>query len=453
MNANPNYLLHSRTPLMLAVKMQNFKLVRFLVKRGALINVNDSLGNNALMIASTGHKLNIVKFLVRNGAALNHRNRKGLNARDFAIRSDNKLISAYLKNVFERNLPDYFDGPYIQYAGKWRIKVSYLKHDSLKKKSEHIMKFFKLKELKNPLQGFAGDNNVYTIKTSFEKPPAEVSNVKKLLIIGDVHGQYDTLKRFLINNGVVDKSLRWNFGSGTVVFIGDIFDRGEKVTDALWLIYRMEQEAARQGGSVHLLLGNHELMVMQGDERYISEKYFYLFRNMRMNYSRQYSNKSLLGKWLRSRNTFLKIDSFLFVHGGLHPNILQYKLSLDSMNNLVSSYLSAKRKTSYTHNHLLGFLLSYNGPFWYRGMVEESDEAQVTNETVNELLTAYNVKHIVVGHTFKSEVKTFCDGKIIATDVPFYLPDGFPMQALLLENHNFVLLNSKGERKEFFLNH
>lgn len=450
--ANPNSLFNSRTAIMYAVQKQNIEIVRLLLKYGAEINETDSLGNTVLMIASTGSKLNIVKILIRHGAALNHRNKKGLNARDYAIRSNNKAIAVYLKNVFEKKLPDYFDGPYMSFITRKKIKVTYLKHDSLRKRTDDIYRIFKLKNLNGKLNGFAGDGNEYSIRTKFQRPPTEIKIPGKLLVIGDVHGQYDTLKLFLQNNQIIDQHLNWNFGNGTVVFMGDIFDRGEKVTEILWMIYRLEKEAASAGGSVQLILGNHEMMVFHDDERYICEKYFYLFRNLKLNYSKQYNTKSLMGRWLRSKNSFLKIDTLLFTHGGIHPNLLDYKLSLDSINSLVNNYLNSKHKNKLIENPALLFLLSYNGPFWYRGMVEESDEKQITDEEINQIFSEYNVTHLFVGHTFKPEVKTFNGGKIISTDVPFYLPDGFPMQALLLEDQKFVLLNSRGERREFDLN-
>lgn len=450
--ADPNIDLNSRTPLMLASQKQDIRMVKLLIKHEANINSTDTIGNTALMIASTGNKLNIVKLLIRHGAALNLRNKKGLNARDFAVRSNNKTIAVYLKNVFERKLPDYFDGPYISFVGRKKIKMLYLKHDSLRKRSDDFYLILKLNELNGSAMGFAGDQNQYQICTKFERPPTEVNGVKKLLIIGDVHGQFDTLSLFLKNNRVVDEKLRWTFGNGTLVFMGDIFDRGDKVTETLWLIYRLEKEAALQGGSVHFILGNHEMMIFNEDERYIAEKYFYLFRNLKLSYSKQFSSKSLLGKWLRSKNAYLKIDSLLFVHGGIHLNFLNFKLSLDSANVLINRYVNAKKKNTLLMHYPLSFILSYNGPFWYRGMVEQLDDKQITDEEVDQILTEYNVKHIIVGHTFKREIQFINEGRIISTDVPFYLPDGFAMQGLLVEDRKFVILNSQGHREQIDLN-
>ena len=55
--------------------------------------------------------------------------------------------------------------------------------------------------------------------------------------------------------------------------LGDVFDRGPNHLEILWLLYQLEAEAARAGGGVHLVLGNHEAMVLNGDLRYLNAKY------------------------------------------------------------------------------------------------------------------------------------------------------------------------------------
>jgi len=348
-------------------------------------------------------------------------------------------------------LPNFSDGPYVSFKGKKKIKVTYLKHDSLKHRSDLFFKYFKFASFPASFHGFAGDGDTYPVQNNFTRPLSEENGTSKLLVIGDIHGQFDTLKMFLQRNNVVDKDLKWNFEDGTIVFIGDIFDRGEGVTEALWLIYKLEQQAKNDGGSVQLLLGNHEMMIFQEDIRYISEKYYYLFNNLKLNYHRYFNTKSLMGRWIRSKNTIFKMDSLLFVHGGIHPNLLQYNVSIDSINNLVYKYLNTKQKPNLIKNNLLQFLLSYNGPFWYRGLIEKSDGPLVPEEEIDSILKYYGVKHIIIGHTYNSEVKAFYNGKVICTDVPFYLPDGASMQAMLFQDKKLFLLDTRGSCKPFEL--
>jgi len=59
--------------------------------------------------------------------------------------------------------------------------------------------------------------------------------VEKLAVMSDIHGQYELMRAALQNNGVINNAGDWTFGSGHLVVIGDVFDRGPQVTEALWL--------------------------------------------------------------------------------------------------------------------------------------------------------------------------------------------------------------------------
>ena len=78
----------------------------------------------------------------------------------------------------------------------------------------------------------------------------------------------------LTNNKIINNDLNWDFGEGHLVIVGDIFDRGSKVNEVLWLIYKLEIQARKMGGRVHFLLGNHDYMVLQRDLRYINSRWY-----------------------------------------------------------------------------------------------------------------------------------------------------------------------------------
>jgi hypothetical protein len=96
---------------------------------------------------------------------------------------------------------------------------------------------------------------------------------EKLIAISDIEGNFAAFRDFLINNGVINNENQWVFGSGHLVLNGDFFDRGLNVTECLWFIYHLEQEAVKNGGYVHFILGNHEIMNMNDDIRYVRNKY------------------------------------------------------------------------------------------------------------------------------------------------------------------------------------
>ena len=106
-------------------------------------------------------------------------------------------------------------------------------------------------------------------------PAARFSAASKILAVSDVHGRFDTLLALLRGQKVVDGAMRWRFGRGHLVIVGDVMDRGPQVTEAYWFLRGLEAQARRAGGRVHVLLGNHEAMVLAGDVRYTNPKYLH----------------------------------------------------------------------------------------------------------------------------------------------------------------------------------
>ncbi|MBD3649623.1 MAG: metallophosphoesterase [Pseudomonadales bacterium] len=81
-------------------------------------------------------------------------------------------------------------------------------------------------------------------------------------VIGDLHGHYNKYKQLLQSAGLCDSSLCWTGGDHNLWLIGDFFDRGNSGIDCVELTMSLQQEAARAGGYVNSILGNHELMIL-----------------------------------------------------------------------------------------------------------------------------------------------------------------------------------------------
>lgn len=237
-------------------------------------------------------------------------------------------------------------------------------------------------------------------------------NVEKIAAISDIHGQVDIFKALLRNNGVIDNSLNWSWGKGHLVITGDIFDRGDTVTEALWLVFKLEQQAKAAGGKLHYLLGNHEYMVLRGDERYIHDKYKHTLGVMKMDLKTLFNEYSTLGQWLRSKSTVIKINDYIFMHGGIHQDFLDLNLSLEHANAMFRQTIGQSRKMLKALP-LTKVLYGRTGPIWYRGYFKEND---LTSQDIDSLLKQLGVKHIVVGHTSQQQVETRFGGKVIAID-------------------------------------
>jgi len=268
------------------------------------------------------------------------------------------------------------------------------------------------------------------VTTSFNVVPSTYSNVEQIAVLSDVHGQYDLTTTILKNNGIIDEHLNWAYGNGHLVIVGDIFDRGDQVTELFWLVYKLEKQAQKQGGKVHFTLGNHEYMVMLNDLRYINRKYRIAQHLLKTPYDKLYDENSLLGRWLRSKNTILKINDYLFVHAGISPGFIENGFNLDNTNALMRQSLDttispAKRDSIYNKFY------NADGPIWYRGYFNEN----LNNSIVKKLLKKLSVKHIIVGHTSQLEVTPLFKDRIIAVDTS--IKNGIYGELLFIEDGKF----------------
>lgn len=106
---------------------------------------------------------------------------------------------------------------------------------------------------------------------------APAPRIAPLTAVGDIHGDFQTLRALLRSVGLIDESDRWSGGSRRLVQVGDILDRGAESRKVLDLLMRLEEEALASGGKVTVLLGNHEAMNLFGDLRYTSLQEFRAF--------------------------------------------------------------------------------------------------------------------------------------------------------------------------------
>ncbi|MCK4663905.1 MAG: metallophosphoesterase [Bacteroidales bacterium] len=337
-----------------------------------------------------------------------------------------------------------FDGPYTEWLeDKKQLKVFYLVFNNFKKTLKKIEKIFDVENKMYAFKGFFKDKKKYDIQKEHDIPKAIFDNVNKILAISDIHGEYEQLIILLKNNNIIDKKLNWIWNDGHLVFIGDIFDRGSRVTECLWLIYKLEQQAKIKGGNIHYILGNHELMELSNDCRYLNDKYIKLFAYLDTQPSELYGSNTVLGDWIRTKNTLVKINDILFVHAGISPEFLAMKLDIDSVNNFVRSYV--KYIGQQVYSGIISLFFKELGPFWYRGYISECDKL-ISQNIIDETLNFYSVERIVFGHTRVNNIDTTCNNKLINIHVPF-MPDNKYNQALLIEEGNYYRIFSNGKRE------
>jgi hypothetical protein len=329
------------------------------------------------------------------------------------------------------------DGPYVYYVND-SLKAKMVENSVL---AEYYITAENYPEIKTAVNLSCGYNDLLDVFSQKANYSQNYNDVDSLIAISDVHGQFSKYADILQANGVIDKDLNWKFGRGHLVYLGDAFDRGDRVTELLWHLFTLEKQAEKAGGMVHIILGNHDDMALSGDQRYMNEKYRKVEELTRTNYSDLYSGNSVLGKWLRNKPVMIVIDDLLFVHGGISIDMVGMKLPVKQANKLFTSKIIAKIIPPDNKNKQVELLAGDNGPLWYRGYFEDSTFSE---NRLDSILNFYDSKHIVVGHTTFKNIKGLYNNKIIGIDAG--IGYGQPGEVFIYKKGKFYSGSLTGER-------
>jgi len=190
------------------------------------------------------------------------------------------------------------------------------------------------------------------------------SDVERIVAVSDIHGAYDALVETLQAADVIDTDLAWSGGTTHFVVTGDLLDRGPDSRRVMDLIIRLEHEAPPAGGRVHQLLGNHEVMNLIGDLRYVVDEEYAAFLDIEsveerefwyqrfrqskpadsdeaairrefdekappgfFGHRRAFRNNGFYGKWLLEKPLMIVINDTAFVHGGVPLYVAEHGLA------------------------------------------------------------------------------------------------------------------------------
>ena len=193
----------------------------------------------------------------------------------------------------------------------------------------------------------------------------------KTVVLTDVHGDYETLTKLLQTTQVIDSDLKWTGKAETLISLGDNLDRGPDSRKVIDLFMRLEQEAKQSGDQVIVLLGNHEIMNIIADLRYVSDEEFLAFAEDESTRYRQsvykdflhymgyednresqqeflklyppgyfglveaYSPQGKYGQWLLSKDTVKTHQNRLYLHAGISDELLDQGLSEHQINTAI----------------------------------------------------------------------------------------------------------------------
>jgi len=342
-------------------------------------------------------------------------------------------------------------------------------------------------------------------------PPA-----RRIIVIGDIHGDFDVAVKCLILAGCISpinppeiksienmdefyRSLIWTGGDTQVVQLGDQIDRVRprrwdsnsisrteahedegstlEIFYLFWHLNQLAQKAQPLAGAVHCIIGNHEIMNVEGDFSYVSSAEFNSFKNHLThiyypNSKYPYHSRTLkkTGETRKSKGlpvgyrerlyafsptglcanfmaqnyyTLLQIGNWLFCHGS--PTLSTFATyEIDLINTITSMYLlgldsGGGTSIEYHFDKIMNNDSSAREPtslIWSRtfGEIQSTHSENELTALLDKILATYNEKnnntssqnkatHIAIGHTPQVHdnkqlgINSTCHGRVWRCDV------------------------------------
>jgi hypothetical protein len=229
-------------------------------------------------------------------------------------------------------------------------------------------------------------------------PPARV------VAVGDLHADLPAALATLRMAGVVDAAGHWSGGQTVLVQTGDTTDRGPDSKEVIELLMRLTSEAEAAGGRVVALLGNHEVMNLHGDWRYVSPGDVQDFGSADARRA-ALAPGAPLGGWLRQRDVVAKVGDTVYAHGGI--TAAWADRGLDAINAAAAEAIASAPRAA---------VLGEEGPLWFRGYLL-ADESLACAE-LRRALAALGARRMVLGHTTQrsGRIASRCGGALLGID-------------------------------------
>ncbi|KAL0908200.1 hypothetical protein M5K25_022678 [Dendrobium thyrsiflorum] len=283
------------------------------------------------------------------------------------------------------------------------------------------------------------------ISTRFPAP-------SRLVAIGDLHGDLSKSLQALALAGLTDPfSLRWTGGTTVAVQVGDVLDRGGDEIRLLYLLHRLKFEAYRAGGELLTILGNHEIMNIEGNFRYVTPEGLDEFKQWGRWFRVGLSMKHLCSglekpsdpfkgiptsfpgvkkefwegfrariaalrpdgvlsrRFLSGNQTVVVVGDSIFVHGGLLQRHVEY--GLERINEEARDWINGlKGRRSPTH------MRGRDSVVWLRRFSEGFNCDCQHLEAILSMIPG--VRRMVMGHTIQEQgINAVCENRAIRIDV------------------------------------
>ncbi|WFD24776.1 hypothetical protein MEQU1_003481 [Malassezia equina] len=243
---------------------------------------------------------------------------------------------------------------------------------------------------------------------------------RRVVAIGDLHGDYAQALDILRATHVVDSQGHWAGGATVLVSTGDTVDRGDATIELYEMFQRLRTESTSVGGQVVTLLGNHEMMNAMRDWRYVTPGDLASFGGAEARRHAMSTDGWIGREWLANYTVTASVPLLeertapslapalsstyraSFVHGGLSPvwarfgvrainehaqGLLHKALRMKAPNGMPPSEATREEHA----------LWAAEGPLWYRGYALDPVVDACAN--AQDARRALGVQSLIMGHT------------------------------------------------------
>lgn len=153
---------------------------------------------------------------------------------------------------------------------------------------------------------------------------AELPQPDTLFAVSDVHGGYDRLVALLAAHHVIEgvpatpAEVRWAAGGAALVVVGDLVDKGPRGLEVIDALRALADDAANKGGSVVVLLGNHEAEFLADPENAKADGDDGIDVELRHDGldPKAFARSDPRAAWLAARPFAAKLGGWFFAHAG-----------------------------------------------------------------------------------------------------------------------------------------
>ena len=270
----------------------------------------------------------------------------------------------------------------------------------------------------------------------------------RIVAIGDVHGDLAAFRTALRAAGAINSAGNWVGGSMTVVQMGDLIGRGDQERQVLDFLLDLQSRAASGGGTLHALIGNHEVFGGRLDNQAVGPNPFPAWesvpglrrddpRLLHLPPTARARGAALMpggpyARKLAALPVVLRIGDTVFVHGGVVPRWARY--GVERINQEVRQWLLGLAREP---DSALG-VDDGDRVMWTRQF-----SSNVTAEDcvlLKESLGILGAKRMIVAHTVHAEITARCDEQVWAVDVGMSRAYGGQVQVLEIVNDRLRVL-------------